>query len=91
MSADFHELISLPSCIAHGIDFLTACLSGAVKLARRQHGVRASEVENWSSALSGSTAAGAQAVVVFAHVFFLLRTFAHFSYTILTSSERGRC
>ena len=61
----------------------TACLSGAAKLARRQHGekknaIRASAVEHWSTALRGPSA-----VAVFAHFFFL------FFYTKLTCTERG--
>ena len=49
--------------------------------AARKIVVRASAVENWSTALRGLSAAGAR--------WLILLTFLFFFYTILTSSERG--
>ena len=58
---------------------ITACLSAA-----RNNAVRASTVENWSTALRGPSAARAR--------WLILLTFSSFPiqyYTILTSTERG--
>ena len=53
---------------------MTACLSGASKLARRQRGekdaVRASAVENSSTALRGTSVAGARWLFLLTFFFF---------------------
>ena len=63
----------------------TACLSGAVKLARRQRGeknaIHAGAVENWSIALRGLIASGGR--------WLIFLTFFLFFCTILACIERG--